>query len=63
MPLLSGSSSSVVSANIRELRNSGRPEAQSVAIAMRKAGKAKPKKSKKPAKMSPLSNPGEKLSQ
>jgi hypothetical protein len=41
MPLLKGKSNSVISQNIRELRNSGRPEKQAVAIAMSTAGKAK----------------------
>lgn len=51
MPLLSGSGQHVISANISELRRSGYPENQSIAIAMRKAGKAKPrKKSAKKAK-------------
>lgn len=40
MPLFSGSSDSIVSQNIRELRNSGRPEKQAVAIALSKAGKS-----------------------
>lgn len=44
MPLKEGSSDATVSSNIAELRNSGRPEKQSVAIAMKKAGKDKPKK-------------------
>lgn len=48
MPLAKGSSQATVSKNIAELRNSGRPEAQSVAIAMRVAGKAR--KRPKPAK-------------
>lgn len=48
MPLFKGSSRSIVSQNIRELRKSGRPEAQSVAIALSKAGKGKKKKAKKP---------------
>lgn len=39
MPLLTGSSKSIVGSNIRELRNSGKPEAQAVAIALGKAGK------------------------
>lgn len=44
MPLKSGRSKKVISENIAELRRSGRPAAQSVAIAMDKAGKAtKPK--------------------
>ena len=49
MPLLNGSSKSIISENIRELRNSGRPENQAIAIAMKKAGKhkARNKKTKK----------------
>ena len=50
MPLLHGSSKGVISANIAELRRSGRSEAQSVAIAMSKAGKSRKKKSKKKSK-------------
>ncbi len=46
MPLKKGSSKKVISANISELRNSGRPENQSIAIAMSEAGKAKKKKKK-----------------
>jgi hypothetical protein len=45
MPLLSGSSDAVISANIAELRRSGRPEKQSVAIAFSKAGRSKKAKS------------------
>lgn len=41
MPLLKGSSDSVISSNIATLRNEGRSEAQAVAIAMSKAGKSK----------------------
>ena len=41
MPLKSGSSGKAISANIATERNAGKPEAQAVAIAMRKAGKAK----------------------
>ena len=41
MPLKSGSSDADVQFNIAELRRSGRPEAQAVAIAMSKAGKSK----------------------
>ena len=41
MPLKSGKSKSIVSKNISELRHSGRPQAQSVAIALRVAGKAR----------------------
>lgn len=43
MPLLNGNSNDIMSANIRELRNSGYPEDQAVAIAYSKAGKAKRK--------------------
>lgn len=43
-PLKKGSSQKVISANIRAERKAGRPQAQSVAIAMRMAGKPKPKK-------------------
>lgn len=41
MPLKKGKSEKVISANIKELRNSGRPEKQSIAIAMSEAGKSK----------------------
>ena len=44
MPLLSGDSKEVISANIAELRKSGRPEKQAVAIAFsnaRRSGKGK----------------------
>lgn len=50
MPLLKGRSKEVISQNIRELRHSGRPEAQAVAIAMSKAGLSKGKKHKTIAK-------------
>lgn len=43
MPLQKGSSKPTVSANIAELRRSGRPAKQAVAIALAKAGKTKPK--------------------
>jgi hypothetical protein len=39
MPLKKGKSKKAVSYNIRELRRSGRPQKQAIAIAMRKAGK------------------------
>ena len=46
MPLKSGKSRKTVSANIRELRASGRPQRQAVAIALSKArgGKKRPKR-------------------
>lgn len=47
MPLKSGSSQSVVSANIRELINSGRPRAQSVATAISNAKRKKKKRGKR----------------
>ena len=40
MPLQSGSSKAAVSANIAELKRSGRPQKQAVAIALSKAGKS-----------------------
>lgn len=43
MPLSKGKSSKAVSKNIRTLRREGRPQKQAIAIAMRTAGKAKPK--------------------
>jgi hypothetical protein len=44
MPLRKGRSRKVVSANIRRLRHEGRPQKQAVAIALRKAGKARRKR-------------------
>lgn len=41
MPLKKGRSKKVVSGNIRELRHSGYPQRQAVAIAMKKAGKSR----------------------
>jgi len=42
--LLKGSSQSVISENIRTEMHAGKPQNQAIAIAMRKAGKARKKK-------------------
>ncbi len=47
MPLKKGRSRKTISKNIRELRRSGRPQKQAVAIAMRSAGKRKRKSRRK----------------
>lgn len=44
MPLKKGKSKKVIFENISELRHSGRPEKQSIAIALSEAGKSKTKK-------------------
>lgn len=44
MPLHKGSSRAAVSKNIRKLKSEGRPKAQAVAIALKKAGKSRGRK-------------------
>jgi hypothetical protein len=44
MPLQKGSSREAVSGNIKELMETGRPQKQAVAIALRQAGKARPRR-------------------
>lgn len=46
MPLKKGKSKSTVSSNIKEMRHSGYPQKQSIAIAMSEAGMSKKKKKK-----------------
>ena len=41
MPLVKGKSQKAISSNISELRHSGYPQKQAIAIAMNKAGKHK----------------------
>lgn len=50
MPLKKGSAKSVISSNIGELVNTGRPVKQAVAIAYSEAGKSKKKKTTKEKK-------------
>ena len=50
MPLLTGSSKEIISANIKELMHSGRKQDQSIAIAMKHANKGRKKTKKKGSK-------------
>ena len=47
MPLAKGSSDNTVSKNISKLVGEGRPQKQAIAIALRTAGKPKPRKMKR----------------
>lgn len=47
MPLLRGSSKEVISENIRELKKSGYPHKQAIAIAMKKANTSRKEENSK----------------
>jgi hypothetical protein len=47
MPLRKGTSKAAISANIRELVKSGRPQKQAIAIALHEANKSKMKPKKR----------------
>ena len=47
MPLKKGKSDKVVGANIAELIRAGHPNKQAIAIAMKEAGRSRPKKAAK----------------
>lgn len=51
MPIRKGSSKKIISENISELRKTGHPIKQSIAIALRSAGKDKKMKEKRPVKI------------
>jgi len=57
MPLKKGKSNKVISANIKELMKSGRPQKQAVAISLREAG-VPPKKAKPDAARHQRRGPG-----